>query len=807
MLNDLRYALRSLRKRPGFSAVVAITVALGIAATSTIFSVVNAVLLRPLPVANPGRLVSLLEVQERGGTNAVLSLPEYLAYREQSTVFSGLAAHHLSDITLNAGEGAVAGLALDVSGNYWDVLGIRPAVGRFFGTTEAEGPAAAEVAVVSHEFWISGLGGDDSVVGRTLHVNGRPLTVIGVAPRGFHGTMLGARPVTWLPMGLNDRLHPDRDLYAWARSNWLQPFGRLAPGAGLEQAQVQLSALARRFGETHDYAEGEVPIGARVLRFSGLPASSQRAVTRFMALLLVTAFLVLLIAAVNVAGMLLARAAQRRREVAIRLALGAGRRRLVRQLLTESLVLSLLGGGGGILLAAWGAGWLSRVRPPFAGAFQVDFSADGRVLAFAVLTSVLTGMVFGLAPALHASGADTARALKDALGRPRRAWGRATLVVAQLALSLLLLVSAGLLGRTLQSALQTQHGFEPKGVLAMELNLRLNRYDEERGRRFYADLLDRVRSLPGVDGAALATVVPLGTGWDQTRIRVPGFEAPAAGGFVLGYNVVSPGYFETLRMPLLAGRALTPADAESLRPVMVINQTFARRFWPGESAVGKLVESGGISIEIVGVVPDGKYRSFGEVPPLYAYRAFGRTYSPDVWLHVRARGDQAALTTAVRREIQALDPNVAPVALMTVEDVLASSLFAQRVAAAMIGVFGVVGLALAGVGLFGLLSFAVSQRTREIGLRMALGARRGEVIGLVLQQGMLLTALGIGLGLATAAASTRLIAGLLYGVTPTDPLTFGVAIVVLGGTALLAAFVPASRAARVDPMVALRTEQ
>lgn len=806
-MNDLRYAFRQLRRAPGFTAAAVLSIALGIGATTAIFSVANALLLRPLPVAEPGRLVSIQERMERGGLKGSHSLPEYLEYRERARSVVDVAAHHLSDVMLNTGAETGPALALDVSGNYFDVLGVRPALGRFFTDEEALGPGAADVAVISHELWRNSLGGDPGVIGRTIHVNSQLLTVIGVAPEGFHGTMLGARPPVWVPVGLYDRLRPGRDIHAWGRALWLQHFGRLAPGVEPAQAEAALTVTALQLADAYDYWEGEAPIGVRLRTFSALPPRMRDGVRGFVALLLATAGLVLAIAMVNVSGMLLARGTARGREMAIRLAVGAGRRRLVSQLLVESLVLAVLGAGAGVLLASWLARLFGGIRPPFAGSFVLDLGLDVRVLAFATGAALLSGVLFGLAPALHATGRDVGAVLKDGAGRGRRTRLRSVLVVGQIALSLVLLVAAGLFVRTVRSALDTDHGFDPRGVLAFELNVRLNGYDEPQGRAFYDELLERVRGLPGTESATLARIIPLAFTWDQTRVRVPDSDLEAAeAGVPVGFNVVATDYFETLRMPLLAGRGLSETDRAGREPVAVVNQAFARRFWPDESPIGKRVQRGGEETEVVGLVPDGKYQSYTEGATPYMYLPFDQHYDHGMWLQVRWRGDPAATVAAVRREIGALDANAAPIVVTTVEDVLGASLFPQRLAARLVGGFGLVGLALAAVGIFGLLSFIVAQRTREIGVRMALGAGRRAVVGMVLRDGLVLLAAGTLIGLAVALAATRVLASLLHGVSPGDPVTLAAVCAVLAAVTMAAALAPARRAARIDPMEALRHE-
>ncbi len=806
-MNDLRHALRRLRREPGFTATVVLTLALGIGATTVVFSAVNALLLRPLPVEAPDRLVTITEIRQSGRTVNALSLPEYLAYREEGAALSRLAAHGLDDATLTTSGGATVTLATYVSGNYFDVLGVRPAAGRFFDEEEARGPGAAPVAVASWDLWQRELGGSVDAVGQSVRVNGQPVTIVGVAPRGFHGAFVGARPPVWLPLGLYADLNPGTDPYAWDGMGWLLMFGRLAPGTERPQAEAALTLAARRLAERHQYFRDDIPVAARLGTFSAIPPGMREAVVRFMALLLATAGLVLLIAIVNVTGMFLARVADRRREAGIRAALGAGRWRLARQWLAEGVAVSLLGGAGSVFLGLWIAGVLQRVRPPFAGPFTLDLTPDVRVAAFAGLTALGVGALCGLVPAIRGSRSQVLSGLR--LGRivsesPDRL--RAGLVGGQIAITVVLLVAAGLFLRTLAAASATDHGFDPRGVTSMELNVRLVGYEEDRGRAFHTELLERMAAAPDVEAAAFSSVIPLGFSWNEQSIRLPGHEPPPGEpGFAIGYSVVSPEYFRTLRLPVLAGRAFTEEDGDGAR-VLVVNRTFQERFWPGESAIGRTVPWSGEEARIVGVVADGKYRTFDEGPRPYAYVPLAQHYVPRVWLHVRAVGGSAAAVSAVRRELAAMDPDIAPISTAPLAELLEASLFPQKLAASFVGTFGGLGLVLAMVGVFGILSHRVVRRRREFGVRMALGARGSDVLAMVVGDGFRLLAFGTAAGLVAAWAVTRLIASLLHGVSPTDPATYLAAATLLAGVGLLAASVPAFRATRVEPMEVLRHE-
>jgi predicted permease len=836
LLQDMRFGARTLGKNPGFTLVVTLTLALGIGANTAIFSFVNAVLLRTPPVAEPERLVYVF-----GGTKAspygVSSYPDYVDYRDRNDVFSDLIAYSPITLSLNSDEQVDTVTGLIVTGNYFDALGVRPPVGRAFLPEEDATPGAHPVAVIGHGLWQGRFGADPGVVGRKLLLNGQQFTVVGVAPADFNGADAGRTSDIYVPMAMQALVRPPRggysgemnpDLLARRGARWLDIVGRLKPGVTEEQARAAMSTLAAQIAQTYQETNEEQTATVSPL-VKGDP-ERRGTMLSVAGLLLAVVGLVLLIACANVANLLLARATSRRKEISIRLALGASRGRLVRQLLTESLLLSLLGGAGGLLLGVWLVKTMRTYSPP-ANFFPVafDFSLDGNVLAFTLLLSVLTGLLFGIAPALQASKPDLVVALKDETalvpgGRAARRFTlRDLLVIAQVALSLVLLISAGLFMRSLRKAQGIDPGFDPRQVLTMPLNINLLRYTKTQGQDFYRQVLERVTALPGVQSATLTRTPPLSGSSRVSTVTIAGREGPGArsnsetsGG--AGESVpsndtlassVALDYFKTLNVPLLRGRDFNAQDREGAPGVVIVNETFARRYFPGQDPIGQRVSLGGAQgpwLEVVGLARDGKYVTLGEVPAPFLYQPLAQRHESGMVLLLRAGGDPSQLVPAIRREVHSIEPNLPLTNARLMEELLSTSLYPARMGAILIGVFGLLALLLASVGLYGVMSYSVSRRTREIGIRMALGARGGDVLRLVLRQSMTLMAVGVGLGLAAAFAATRLLAGFLYGVSPTDPAAFVGIAALLSIVSLAASLVPARRAATVDPLVAFRYE-
>ena len=819
LLQDLRYGFRGLRKSPGFTLVAVVSLALGIGINTAIFSLVNALLIRPVPVVrDQGRIVWL---------RAPSSYPDYLDYREQAQGFDRMAAiTGTSEFSLSRDGGAGEPELLKgeyVTANYFDALGVGAARGRTF--TEAEGRDPLPVVVLSDHLWRTRFDSDAGIIGKKILLNGLGFTVVGVAPEKFIGTEVGLNRERWVPLSMQPILNPpdaagsvgggEKGRFRERNNHWLAVFARLKDGVSREQAGAELTSIARRVAEANAMRVNDETVHrVQLLQMSGGmdPGDQVEALPVFGIVMAVFA-MVLLIACANIAGLLVARAAGRRRETAIRQALGASRPRLIRQWLTESILLGVLGGAFGLLLALWANDLLASYAQatPLA---SIDLGLDYRVLAFTFSVSVATGIFFGLAPALQASRLDIVTALKteDALARAgsRRSRLRAAFVMAQVTLSVVLLVGAGLFIRSLQQAHTIDPGFEVERALTVPVNLGLLRYKKEEGQNFYRELLARVEAQPGVERASLVRFAQLGFSYAQRQVVAEGSGARSYDeGVSIGFNIVGPGYFRTMGTQLLRGRDFTEADREGAPGVTVINETLAETLWPGEDALGKRVSFEGPEgpfIEVVGVARDGKYRSLGEGPRPYVYQPVLQSYEPVMTLVVRTKGEPEAMAGAVREQLRALDANLPVANVRTLEEQFDLSLLPARIAAWTLGGFGLLALALAAIGVYGVVSYSVAQRTREIGVRVALGAQSMDVLRLVMGEGLLIVGVGLAAGLTLSFAATRVIESFLYGVGATDPVTFAGVPVLLGAVALAAGYIPARRAMKVDPIVALRYE-
>jgi predicted permease len=814
-LQDLRYAVRLLRRNPLFALTAVLSLAIGIGANTTIFTIANALLFKPpLGVADASRLVDVGRSQDGQGFDNG-SYSNYLDIRARNTVFSGIYAYRLGPepMSLRGKDGAERIYGEMVSTNYFNVLGTPPHIGRLFTSDDSEQPAATPLAVLSHRFWMRRFNGDPAIVGQTLVLNGRPFMVIGVTPEGFHGTTVLTSDL-WVPVNmvgeLASRLPPA--ILTSRESAWLVMGARLKPGVTVGQAQAELANIGRALEQ--EFPDANRGKGLRVVASSPVPGDGAP-VAAFMAVLMAIVMLVLAIACANVAGVLLARATTRRREIAVRLAIGAGRGRLIRQMLVESTLLFLIGGSGGLVLARLMTGALLSLLPAVPLPIDVTLALDGRAVVFTLTLSLVAAILSGLAPAFHASRAEVVGALKsDTQGGPERIWLRHAFVVSQVALSIVLVVGAGLFARALQRASEIDPGFDPHGVELATLDLSLGGYTADTGRVFARELIRRVRETPGVQAAALSAVMPLGDrGIGLGGLAVPGVE-PRNGRrfFDVDWNVITPGYFATMKMALLTGRDFSDADREGTPSVVIVNETAARQWWPRQDALGKtlLQETGRPdapdavrTLTVVGVARDSKYRNLGEDPRPFVYVPIQQQYMSRTVIAARSAHGQR-LAGQLRALLASMNPNLPIVQALTFDAYSQLGLLPQRIAASVAGSLGLVGVLLAAIGIYGVTAYMVSSRTREIGIRMALGAERASVVRMVLRQGLTLTMIGAAIGLAVAAAASRLLGSLLFGVGATDPLTF------IGSTLLFfvvgaaACYVPARRATAIGAMDALR---
>lgn len=813
-LQDLLFAGRMLRKKPGFAAVAVLTLALGIGATTSIFSLVNGVLLKNVPGLEHTAGLVLVNQTGRNGGFVDLSYPVFTFLRDNSDATQDLAAFAVRPLGVGRGDNPQVHGTLAVTGNYFSLLGLQPHAGRFPAPEVSFFPNAASTVVISHHLWETRFGADPAILGETLHANGRPVEVIGIAPVGFRGHHAGLKVDVFVPLGLDIPGLESAASLQNPGSAVIEVMGRLREGVSSAQAQVALTTLATRY--IQDQIPGAQSYDVRVDEWAAVPPTIRVGVTAFLAVLMTIVTVVLVMACVNVAGMLLSRTTERRSEIGIRLAMGAGRRRIVRQLVTESLVLFAVAGALGILFSRWATNVLFALRPPLPPGFVVDLdvSPDWRVMGFAITTAMVTGVLFSLTPALNATRPGLVQALRDdpATARPGRSRLRGFLVGTQMAATLLLLVVAGLFVRALSTMEELDPGWRADGVYAVSLDLELTGTSPERGRALYADLLERVGRVPGVDATTLARKLPLGGRSSFGAVNAAGVEAPAGqNGFAAFLNRVSAGYFQTLGIPLLRGRDLGPTDVQGAPLVAVINQTMAGRLWPNQPAIGKQFYVGGVgegpAYEVVGVVGNAKYSQLGEEPLNFYYLSYQQFYDPQMTLHVHAAdGSAEDVMAGMRTAIRELDSSLPVPAVESLAESLEIFFLPQRVASWVAGVMGLVGLVLGAVGVYGVTAFAIGQRTREIGVRIALGARASDVLRMIVRQGMRAPIVGMVIGFAAALAVTRFLGGLLAGVSPFDPLTFVAVGAGLIAVALTAIVIPARRAARLDAVGALRVE-
>jgi predicted permease len=824
ILADIRYALRWLRNSPGFTVVAVASLALGIGFNTALFAVVDALLLKPLPVAGVERLVDVFTSDSTGSvTYSTSSYPDYLDLNAQNEVFDGMVGYSpmLAPLNLDARSRLVMGEI--VTGNYFQVFGVSAAIGRTILPAD-DLPSAPRVVLVSHQYWTRELASAPDVVGRTLRIRGNTYTIVGVARSGFSGMVPVLSPEMWLPasaslevepVGMHDTVPSPTGTTRLDRraDRWLFLRARLKPGKTIDEARANLSLLMSRLAAENPATNGGRKVTVKATSDVHFHPLADPIMVPVAAGLMTVVGLVLLIACANVASMLLARASSRKKEIGIRLAIGASRGRIVSQLVTEAVLLSLLGAIGGTLIAWWLTSAVAALSLPLPIPLAFDLHIDARVLAFTLGAALLAGVLAGLAPAVQASRPSVTADLRGETTLTRaagRRWAlRDTLVAAQMAVTALLLIVAALLTRSFVAAQRTSPGFAVEKLSVVSTDTGMLRYSEERSRRFYEQAIARVSAIAGVESAALATRVPLQVNPNRWEIWVPGRHQPDVQGDTIEATTVSTGYFQTLGVPIVEGRAFLDSDRPDTPRVAVVNETFARRYWPGESAIGKTFHTRGPEgpqFEIVGVSADHKVLTLSERPTPFLHISRNQRPSSYSAIIARTRGDASALLREMRRELLAIEPNLVFVENQTMEAEVDATLFPMRASAWLVSGVGMVAMLLAAIGLYGMIAYSVARRTREIGIRVALGARPGAVLALVLRQGLLVALAGLVAGCLLAAVAARAIAGALYGISSGDPVAWLTAAAVLLVASALANLVPAWRAVRVDPSEALRTD-
>jgi predicted permease len=806
---DVRYSLRQLGKSPGFTAVALLSLALGIGANTTIFSWINSTLLNPIPgVEKTGELVAI-SLGKSPLNPFPLTYPDFEHLRAQARSFSGMAGYSFTTAMNLTGSGKPERVWGSVaSSNYFDVLGVKPVLGRAFLPAEDLTPEGAPVAVISHRFWETHFGSSNDILGQTINLNQHKFTVVGVAPPSFQGTLTGLRCDLWVPAMMVRQLLPNGDLVHDHHFFWLLALGRLKPGVPLEQAQQELTLLmqpmTKQYPEEH---KGHETVMLNPL-WRGLGANAFFAM--LFPMLMAISSVVLLLTCANVANLLLVRSVARRREIAIRLSMGASRWRLLRQLLIESFILSLAGGFIAMLVTLWTAGSLMLFVPPLDVPVSLAVRTDRNVLLATLVISIVTGAIFGLLPALRATGIQPAAVLKEETKASAGGRGKArltsALVVAQISMSLLLLICAGLFIRSFVSAQQLNPGFNPEHVLLASYDLFSAGYNPATGIQFNRELQARIAALPGVESVTVGSRVPLGLGGGSTSVKPEGYTWQAHESMEVPEVMVGPRYLHTLQIPLAAGRDLTAQDTETSQPVAMVNQAFADRYWPHQNALGKRIvtDISDKTFVVVGVTRNTAMANLNADPGPVLYLPLYQVYRAAMTVHVRVMGDPLMSAAAVEKTIHDMNSELPLHDVTTLRNTMQIATVGTRIAGTFVGAFGLLALVLAAVGVYGVISYSTRQRTQELAIRLALGAESGEVFRLVLVQGFRLALIGISIGLAVSILLTRFLKDLLFGVTSTDVLTFSTVSVLLCCVALLACFVPAWRATKVDPMTALR---
>jgi len=811
LLMDLRVGLRMLWRSPGFSILAILCLTLGIGANAALFSWVEGILFRPYPaVAHQERLMALSGIS-RGETGiTLLSWPDYLDLQRNSTLFDTFFVSKITGTTLSIGERAERTLGSIVSANYFDAIGVRPILGRGFLPGEDAGSSAHPVTVISYQLWQGRFKGDPQIIGKTQRLNGVTHTIVGVAPQEFYGTFVGWAMQFWVPASMEEIFESGGYKLEDRNARWIESYARLKPGITPQQAQQEISALAARL--EHDYPLTNRGRTVRLWPLWETPFNNAGTLLPTLGIMLAVVVCVLLIACANVGNLLLVRSFARRHEMSVRAALGAGRGRLLKQLLTEGLLLSLLGAIGGLLVAHWCRHALVLLFPARGGvSMYLPGDLDWRVLALTSAVCLLATLVLGVVPAIQTSKLDLAAAIKTEMGGVvgghGKSWARSSLVVVQVSLSFVLLVGAGLVIKSLDKIRSTSPGFTTHRVLTTAVDLVSAGYNIQQAKTFQDELLDRVLALPGVESAAFARLAPLSYGsYSSSPIAVDAYNVPPEEEPTVEYNEVGPGYLATMGIPLVSGREFTRADDESATLVAIVNETMAAQFWKGNNPIGERLQVKGRWMTVVGVAKNSKYQSMRELPKPFFYVPGRQNFAIGASLIIRTPLAPQEIAITLGREIHALDANLALYEVITLQEQVDRSTSAQKAAVTLLGVLGALALLLAAVGLYGVMSYAVSQSTRELGLRMALGARASDLVRLVISKGLALTLGGVVLGAAAALGLTRLLGNYLYRVSPRDPLAFAFAFVVMLLATLAACFLPAWRATRTDPMRALRQE-
>ena len=807
--SDLRFGLRMLRRSPGFSILAILCLTLGIGANAAVFSWIEGILFRPYPaVAHQERLFALTGMA-RGETDATfLSWPDFLDLQRNCTLVESFLVTKITGTTFSIGDRAEVSTGSIVSANYFDAIGVHPILGRGFEAGEDSGRSAHPMTVISYQLWQGRFKGDPQIIGKTQRLNGVLHTIVGVAPQGFYGTFVGWAMQFWVPASMEEIFEGGGYKLEDRGARWIEAYARLKPGVTREQAQQEITAVAKRLEK--DYPDTNRGRSIKLWPLWQTPFNNANTLLPTLEIMLAVVIFVLLIACANVGNLLLVRSFARRHEMTVRMAIGAGRGRLVRQLVTEGLILAAFGAAGGLLVAHWCRHALVLLLPARGGvAMHLPGEIDWRVLALSAGVCLIATLLLGLVPAMQTRDLDLSGALKaesaGVVGSGRRAWVRSGLVVMQVSLSFVLLVGTGLLLQSLQRIRNTSPGFSTHEVLETTVNLVQAGYDAPRAQNFQDQFLDRVKALPGVESAAFARMTPLTYGsFSSSPIAVDGYQPPPDEQPIVEYNEVGPDYFTTIGIPLVSGREFTRADDEKSVLVAIVNETMVAKYWLGRNPMGERLQVKGRWLQVVGVAKDSKYQSVRETPKPFFYVPLRQNFATAPGLNIRTRLSPEAMTAALTREVHAIDRNLALFEVITLQEQVDRSTSPQLVAVTLVGVLGGLALLLAAIGLYGVMSYAVSQSTRELGLRMALGATPSHLLRLVISRGLRLTAAGVVVGAAVALASTRLLGYLLYQVSPHDPLSFASAFLVVTIASLAASFLPAWRATRTDPLQALR---